>query len=72
MWTLVHTKNMGPLRESKGPLYKLLRNDNEKKVRFLMRQEKTLKPCGNFLITEKPSCELKPMPNIVNAKPVAT
>merc|ERR1739838_478072 len=28
-----------------------------------MRQEKTLKPVGNFIITEKPSCELKPMAN---------
>ncbi len=42
---------------------KLLRNDKEKKIRFVMRQEKTLKPVGNFLITEKPSCELKPMAN---------
>ena len=28
-----------------------------------MRQEKTLKPVANFIITEKPSCELKPMAN---------
>ena len=28
-----------------------------------MRQEKTLKPVGNFLVSEKPSCELKPMAN---------
>ena len=42
---------------------KLLRNTAEKKIRFVMRQEKTLKPCGNFMITEKPSCELKAMPN---------
>ena len=28
-----------------------------------MRQEKTLKPVGNFIITEKPSCELKNMAN---------
>ena len=42
---------------------KLLRHDNDKKVRFVMRQEKTLKPVGNFLITELPSCELKPMAN---------
>ena len=40
---------------------KLLRHDANKKIRFVMRQEKTLKPCGNFLITEKPSCELKAM-----------
>ena len=42
---------------------KLLRNDDAKKVRFVMRQEKTLKPCGNFLITEKPSCILTEMGN---------
>ena len=28
-----------------------------------MRQEKTLKPCANFTVTEKPSCELQPMGN---------
>ena len=42
---------------------KLLRNDQEKRVRFVMRQEKTLKPVANFILTEKPSCELKPMAN---------
>ena len=42
---------------------KLLRNDADKKIRFVMRQEKTLKPVGNFLIQEKPSCDPKPMPN---------
>mmetsp|Transcript_21173 Transcript_21173/g.32812 ORF Transcript_21173/g.32812 Transcript_21173/m.32812 type:complete len:192 (-) Transcript_21173:67-642(-) len=42
---------------------KLLRNDKEKKIRFVMRQEKTLKPVGNFHLSEKPSCELKPMAN---------
>ena len=42
---------------------KLLRNTADKKIRFVMRQEKTLKPVGNFLITELPSCELKPMAN---------
>ena len=42
---------------------KLLRNDNEKRIRFVMRQEKTLKPVGNFLISEAPTCELKPMAN---------
>ena len=38
-----------------------MRNDEQKKIRFIMRQEKTLKAVGNFLITEKPSCELQPM-----------
>ena len=42
---------------------KLLRHNEKKRVRFVMRQEKTLKPVGNFVITEKPSCELKPMAN---------
>ena len=41
----------------------MMRNDETKKIRFVMRQEKTLKPCGNFPITEKPSCELAPMGN---------
>ena len=41
---------------------KLLRHDADKKIRFVMRQEKTLKPVGNFLIQEKPSCDPKPMP----------
>ena len=31
------------------------------RVSFVMRQERTLKPCGNFIITEKPSCELVDM-----------
>ena len=42
---------------------KLLRNNETKKIRFVMRQEKTLKPVANFVITELPSCELKPMAN---------
>ena len=42
---------------------KLLRNNDTKRVRFVMRQEKTLKPCGNFFVTEKPSCELTAMGN---------
>ena len=42
---------------------KLLRNNNDLRIRFVMRQEKTLKPVGNFQITELPSCELKPMAN---------
>lgn len=42
---------------------KLLRNDETLRIRFVMRQEKTLKPVANFQITEKPSCELKNMNN---------
>jgi hypothetical protein len=40
---------------------KLLRNDKTKVIRFVMRQEQTLKPCGNFIITEMPSCTLNKM-----------
>ena len=42
---------------------KLLRNNEKKQIRFVMRQEKTLKPVGNFIITKPPSCELKFMAN---------
>ncbi len=42
---------------------KLFRDDKDKKIRFVMHQEKTLKPFGNFSITEKPSCDSKPMAN---------
>ena len=42
---------------------KLLRNNDKKQIRFVMRQEKTHKPVGNFILTELPSCELKPMAN---------
>ena len=40
---------------------KLMRNNETKKIRFVMRQEKTYKACGNFLVTEPPSCNLMPM-----------
>ena len=40
-----------------------MRKDEQKRVRFVMRQEKTLKPCANFPVTEKPSCELAAMGN---------
>lgn len=40
---------------------KLIRHDGNKRIRFVMRQEKTLKPCGNFIITEPPSCNLSQM-----------
>ena len=42
---------------------KLLRNKETKKIRFVMRQEKTLKPIANFLIAEDPLCKLLPMNN---------
>ena len=42
---------------------KFMRNNETNKIRFVMRQEKTHKPVGNFPITEAPSCELKPMAN---------
>ena len=40
---------------------KLLRNKETKKIRFVMRQEKTLKPVANFILQESPLCELVPM-----------
>ena len=42
---------------------KFLRNDKDLKIRFAMRQEKTLKPVANFHITEAPSCVLTMMNN---------
>lgn len=42
---------------------KLLRNKATKKIRFVMRQEKTLKPVANFMLQEAPLCELMPMKN---------
>ena len=39
---------------------KLLRHKTEKKIRFLLRQDKTLKIVANFIISEKPFCDLKP------------
>ena len=41
---------------------KMLRNAAKKQVRFIMRQEKTFKVVANFLIQDKPMCELGPMP----------
>ena len=40
---------------------KLLRNKETKKIRFVMRQEKTLKPVANFILQESPLCDLVPM-----------
>ncbi len=42
---------------------KLLRNKESKKIRFIMRQEKTLKPVANFILQESPLCDLVPMKN---------
>ena len=42
---------------------KLLRNKVTNKIRFVMRQEKTLKPVANFILQEAPLCELVPMKN---------
>ena len=41
----------------------MLRKNDKKSIRFVMRQEKTLKPCANFIITESPSCDLSNMAN---------
>jgi len=38
---------------------KLLRNKKSNKVRFLMRQDKTLKIVANFIIQESPLCDIK-------------
>lgn len=51
---------------------RLMRHKESKKIRFIMRQEKTLKPVANFVckldisvltieVQESPLCELKPM-----------
>jgi len=42
---------------------KLMRHKVTKKIRMVMRQEKTLKPIANFNIADKPLCELLPMNN---------
>ncbi len=53
---------------------RLMRDKETKKVRFILRQEKTLKPMANFLskldsqqlisaVQEAPLCELVPMAN---------
>ena len=39
---------------------KLLRHKTDKTIRFILRQDKTLKIVANFIISEKPLCELKP------------
>ena len=39
---------------------KLLRHKTDKRIRFILRQDKTLKIVANFIIAEKPLCELKP------------
>ena len=38
---------------------KLLRHKTKKSIRFILRQDKTLKIVANFVISEKPLCELK-------------
>jgi hypothetical protein len=52
---------------------KLMRHKESKKIRFIMRQEKTLKPVANFIgkgtlinrfiVQDSPLCELIPMKN---------
>ena len=42
---------------------KLLRNKQSNKIRFVMRQEKTLKPVANFIFQDSPLCDLVPMKN---------
>ena len=38
---------------------KLLRHKNNKKIRCILRQDKTLKPACNFIVAEDPLCNLK-------------
>ena len=40
---------------------------SDNKIRFIQRQEKTLKVTSNFFIQELPLCELKPMNGKDNA-----
>lgn len=42
---------------------KILRNKQTHQIRFLMRQDKTLKVVANHIIMDDPFCELKPMQN---------
>ena len=42
---------------------KLMRDRSEKQIRFVMRQEKTLKPVANHFILEAPMCVLTMMAN---------
>ena len=39
---------------------KLLRHNKDKRIRCIVRQDKTLKIVANFIIGKKPLCELKP------------
>ena len=39
---------------------KLLRDKTEKRIRFVLRQDKTLKAVANFILAPAPLCELKP------------
>ena len=42
---------------------RILRDNSNKKIYFLMRQEKTMKPIANFILGDKPFCELVPHPS---------
>lgn len=44
--------------KSQGEL-KFLRNNERKRIRFVLRQDKTKKVVANFYIAEDPLCELK-------------
>lgn len=39
---------------------RLLRNNTDKKIRFILRQDKTLKAVANFYLAENPLCDLAP------------
>lgn len=40
-------------------VFKLLRHKQTRKIRALLRQDKTLKPVANFMIAEDPLCSIK-------------
>ena len=42
---------------------KMMRDEKKLRIRVVMRQEKTMKPVANFVITEAPSCVLTNMNN---------
>eukprot|EP00347_Sterkiella_histriomuscorum_P019480 403341472 len=63
MRSKLYRKRDEQLKERGTGNCKLLRNKETKKIRFVMRQEKTLKPVANFILQESPLCELMPMKN---------
>ena len=61
--TKLYRWNDGQWKERGIGNAKLLRDREAKRVRFAMRQEKTLKPVANHFVLEAPQCVLTPMQN---------